>query len=79
MLLRGEPGACVKTDRATLGENYMESVEEPLSSYCARGCNVLLKHHFLQSHLKYFTGNMGAVSDNHSERFLEDISRTEKR
>jgi hypothetical protein len=79
MLLRGEPGACVKTDRATFGENYVESVEEPLSSYCAWGCNVLLKQHFLQSHLKYFTGNMGAVSDNHSERFHQDIFRMEKR
>jgi hypothetical protein len=60
-------------------ENYAETVEELLSSYCALGCNMLLKPHFLQSHLEYFPGNMGAVSDNHSERFHQDISRMENR
>ena len=59
-------------------ENYTEIVEELLSSYCALGCNMFLKSHFLQSHLEYFLGNMGAVSDIHSERFLQDISLMEK-
>jgi hypothetical protein len=59
-------------------ENYTEIVEELLSSYCALGCNMFLKSHFLQSHLEYFLGNMRAVSDIHSERFHQDISLMEK-
>jgi hypothetical protein len=54
--------------------NYNEIVEELHSSYCALGCSMLLKPHFLQFHLEYFPGNMGAVSDNHGERFHQDIS-----
>jgi len=35
--------------------------------------------HFLSSHLDVFPGNRGAVSDEHGERFHQDISSTEKR
>ena len=38
-----------------------------------------LKIHFLHSHLNFFTPSCGAVSDEHEERFLEDISTMEKR
>jgi len=74
MLLRREPGTRLKKYAA----KYTEIVEELLSSCCALGCN-MLKHHFLQSCLEYFPGNMVAVSDNHGERFHRDISQMKKR
>jgi hypothetical protein len=38
-----------------------------------------LKVHFLDSHLDLFPENLGAVSDEHGERFHQDISTMEKR
>jgi hypothetical protein len=38
-----------------------------------------LKVHFLDSHLDFFPENLGAVSDEHGERFHQDISNMEKR
>jgi hypothetical protein len=38
-----------------------------------------LKVHFLGSHLDFFPENLGAVSDQHGERFHQDISNMEKR
>ncbi|UYV84383.1 hypothetical protein LAZ67_X001983 [Cordylochernes scorpioides] len=38
-----------------------------------------LKIHFLHSHLDFFPNNLGAVSDEHGERFHQDISSMEKR
>jgi hypothetical protein len=38
-----------------------------------------LKIHFLDSHLYYFTDSLGAVCDEHGERFHEGISVLEKR
>ncbi|UYV73962.1 hypothetical protein LAZ67_11001610 [Cordylochernes scorpioides] len=38
-----------------------------------------LKIHFLHSHLDFFPENLGAVSDEHGERFHQDISSMEKR
>ncbi len=60
-------------------EHYAEIVEELLSSYEALGCNMSLKIHFLHSHLDFFPDNLGAVSDEHGERFHQDISQMEKR
>jgi len=37
-----------------------------------------LKIHFLDSHLDFFPDNLGAVSDEHGERFHQDISALEK-
>ncbi|UYV81492.1 K02A2.6-like, partial [Cordylochernes scorpioides] len=45
----------------------------------ALGCNMSLKIHFLHSHLDFFPDNLGAVSDEHGERFHQDISSMEKR
>lgn len=60
-------------------ENYVTLVENMLSSYQALGCNMSLKIHFLHSHLDYFPYNCGAVSDEHGERFHQDIANMEKR
>ncbi|GBM80409.1 hypothetical protein AVEN_166261-1 [Araneus ventricosus] len=38
------------------------------------GCNMSLKIHFLHSHLDFFPENFGTVSDEHGERFHQDIS-----
>jgi len=43
------------------------------------GCTVSLKIHFLESHLNFFPENLGEVSDEHSERFQQDIMAMEKR
>nr|CAH7727961.1 unnamed protein product [Callosobruchus chinensis] len=43
------------------------------------GCNIYLKVHFLHSHLDFFPENLGAVSDEHGERFHQDIAKMEKR
>jgi len=38
-----------------------------------------LKIHFLHSHLDFFLENCGAVSDEHGERFHQDIFSMQKR
>ena len=38
-----------------------------------------LKLHFLDSHLDFFRDNLGDVSDEHGERFHQDIQVMEKR
>ena len=35
--------------------------------------------HFLQSHLNFFPANLGDISDEHGERFHQDIGCLEKR
>ncbi|GFN98208.1 Pol polyprotein [Plakobranchus ocellatus] len=37
-----------------------------------------LKIHFLHNHLDFFPANLGAVSDEHGERFHQDISKMER-
>jgi len=59
-------------------QNYEELVNL-LQSYQKLGCNMSLNIHFLQSHLDFFPENCGAVSDEHRERFHQDISSMEKR
>ncbi|GBP72152.1 hypothetical protein EVAR_49742_1 [Eumeta japonica] len=60
-------------------DNYAELVENMLSSYQKLGCNMSLKIHFLHSHLDFFPDNCGALSDEHGERFHQDIANMEKR
>ncbi|KAH9631061.1 hypothetical protein HF086_015046 [Spodoptera exigua] len=60
-------------------DSYRELVSELLLSYQALGCNMSLKIHFLDSRLDFFPDNLGAVSDEHGERFHQDISDMEKR
>jgi len=60
-------------------ENYKELVENMLSMYRKLGCSMSLKIHFLHSHLDFFPGNCGMFSDEHGERFHQDIAMMEKR
>jgi hypothetical protein len=59
-------------------ENYYDIVSDLFTAYNAMGSNMSLKVHFLDSHLNYFTENLGAVSDQYGERFHQDISNMEK-
>jgi hypothetical protein len=59
--------------------NYRDIVGELLNSYKDMGCSMSLKMHFLDSHLDFFPENLGAVSDEHGQRFHQDISAMEKR
>jgi hypothetical protein len=59
--------------------NYQEIVEILLQSYEAIGCNMSLKIRFLHSHLDFFPQNLGTVSDEHGERFHQDIAVMENR
>jgi hypothetical protein len=59
--------------------NYQQIVNDLLRSYKRMKCNMSLKIHFLESHLDFFPDNLGAVSDEHGERFHQDISAMEKR
>jgi len=59
--------------------NYQNVVQDLLTSYKAMGCNMSLKTHFLESHLDFFPGNLCEVSDEHGERFHQDIMAMENR
>jgi hypothetical protein len=60
-------------------ENYHEIASDLLTAYKAMGCNMSLKVHSLDSHLDFFPENLGAVSDEHGERFRQEISNIRKR
>ena len=59
--------------------NYQDVVQDLLTSYKAMGCNMSLKIHFLESHLNFFPEYLGEASDEHGERFHQDILAMEKR
>ena len=54
--------------------NYQACIEKVLKSYEDMGCRMSLKIHFLHSHLNVFPPNLVAVSDEHGERFQQDIT-----
>ncbi|XP_077117201.1 uncharacterized protein LOC143773722 [Ranitomeya variabilis] len=60
-------------------DNYVDIVNNLLTKYHKLGCNMSLKIHFLDSHLDFFPDNCGAVSDEHGERFHQDILNMEQR
>ncbi|GBP12773.1 hypothetical protein EVAR_72793_1 [Eumeta japonica] len=60
-------------------ENYHHTIQELISAYKALKFNMPLKIHFLDSHLDFFPENLGAVSDEHGERFHQDMLYIERR
>jgi hypothetical protein len=50
-------------------ENYEQLIDDMLCHYRNMGCRMSLKMHSLHSHLDFFPVNLGAVSDEHGERF----------
>ena len=59
--------------------NYKDLVANLLKSYKNINVNMSLKFHFLQSHLDFFAENLCDVSDEHGERFHQNIMFFEKR
>jgi len=49
-----------------------------VQSHKAMGCNTSLKRHFWDGHLDFFPENLGAVSDEHGERFHQEIFTMER-
>jgi hypothetical protein len=60
-------------------DNYKLFIDNLLQAYQNLGCNMSLKIHFLHSHLDFSPHNRGHVSDEHGERFHQDIATMEKR
>ena len=58
--------------------NYIQLVNRLFAAHKDMKCNMSLKIHFLHSHLDFFPANLGAVSDEHGERFHQDIATMEK-
>lgn len=66
-----------------LGNNrsprYKELVAKLLKNYQAIGARMSLKMHFLKNHLDRFPENLGDTSDEHGEKFHQDMMAIEKR
>lgn len=60
-------------------DNYQQLVENLISSFHQLGSHMSLKIHFLHSHLDFFPKNLGDVSDEHGERFHQQICDMEHR
>lgn len=60
-------------------EDYKDVVKEMLNAYKDMGCNMSLKVHFMHSHLDYFPDDCSKVSDEHGERFHQEIAAMENR
>lgn len=56
-----------------------EIVREMIDSFGKMGVNMSLKIHFLHKHLDFFPENCGDCSDEHGERFHQDIMVIEQR
>ena len=57
--------------------DYQTCIEKLLKSYEYTGCRMSLKIHFLHSHLNFFPPNLGVGSDEHGERFHQNITKME--
>ena len=55
--------------------DYQACIGKLLKSYEDLGCRKSLKIHFLHSLLNFFPPNLGTVSDEHGERFHQDITK----
>ena len=66
-----------------LGNNrspeYIDIVENMLTTFKMLGCSMSFKLHFLNSHLDFFPPNLDAVSEEQGERFHQDIKDMERR
>lgn len=57
---------------------YKEGNKNFMKCYIAMGCLMSMKVLFFDSHLDFFTHDLGAVSDEHDEIFHQGISSIEK-
>ena len=54
-------------------DNYKLLIKNLIKSFQKLGCKMSLKIHLLDSHLDFFSYNMGDFSEEHGERFHQDI------
>ena len=59
--------------------NHEEEIDKMLHACEEMGAHMSLKMHFLHAHLHFFTENNGNVSDEHRERFHQEIKIIERR
>lgn len=59
--------------------NYRAIVSDLLRNYNAIGARLSLKMHFLKSHMDVFPENLGHFSDEHGEKFHQDMMAIENR
>ena len=59
--------------------DYAAIVRQCIVAYRNMGCNMSLKIHMLDSHLDFFPDCLGKVSDEHGERFHQEIAMMESR
>ena len=59
-------------------KNYKHLVNIMLQNFQEMKVNMSLKIHIVHSHLNFSPENLGAVSDEHGERFHKDIAEIEK-
>lgn len=60
-------------------ENYREIIHNMLMSFECMNINMSPKIHYLHQHLDFFRENLGKISDEHGERFHQQIKRIEQR
>lgn len=60
-------------------DNYRELVKEMLDCYQDIEAKMSLKVHILYNHLDEFVENLGDYSEQHGEKFHQDIKQMEKR
>lgn len=60
-------------------ENYKQLVDNMMEHYHHLGCRMSIKMHYLHSHIDFFKPNLGDDSEEHVERFHQDIKVMEKR
>ena len=63
----------------TKNSDYKTIVENLLACFEGLGCCMSLKVHCLHAHLDYFPQNLGDMSEEHGERFHQDIKIMETR
>jgi hypothetical protein len=63
----------------TRGQDYKDNVCNLLENFKKLGCNMCIKLHFLRAHIDYLAQNLGSISEEHGERFHQDIWEMEKR
>ena len=63
----------------TIDCNYQDLVEVMVQSFQALGTRMSIKVHYLFSHLERFFESFGDVSEEHRERFHQDIKIMEER
>ena len=67
------------TDSDLESKHYKQYVNEMLTQFHGLNVNMSLKTRLLHSYLNFFPGKLGPVSDEHGERFHQDIATIEKR